>query len=41
MTQWLVECLGPDVPIHFTGLHPDWRILEKPRTPVETFSLAR
>ncbi len=41
MTQWVVEHLGPDVPHHFTAFHPDWKMLDKPRTPPETLSLAR
>src|SRR5438552_10962127 len=27
MTQWIVENLGPDVPIHFTAFHPDWKMM--------------
>ena len=41
MTQWIVEKLGPDVPIHFTAFHPDFRMLDKPRTPPQTLSRAR
>ena len=26
MTQWVVEHLGPDVPMHFTAFHPDWKM---------------
>lgn len=26
LTQWVVEQLGPDVPIHFTAFHPDYRM---------------
>lgn len=36
MTQWIVEHLGPDVPVHFTAFHPDYKMLDKPRTPPET-----
>ena len=36
MTQWIVENLGPDVPVHFTAFHPDWKMQDKPRTPPET-----
>lgn len=28
MTQWVVEKLGPDVPIHFTAFHPDWKMMD-------------
>ena len=24
MTRWVVDNLGPDVPMHFTAFHPDW-----------------
>ncbi|MGZ5935247.1 MAG: AmmeMemoRadiSam system radical SAM enzyme [Rhizomicrobium sp.] len=41
MTQWLVENLGPDVPLHFTAFHPDWRLLDAPPTPPATLSRAR
>ena len=41
MTAWVVENLGPDVPIHFTAFHPDWKMLDKPSTPPETLSRAR
>jgi len=41
MTGWVVENLGPDVPMHFTAFHPDWKMLDKPRTPPETLSRAR
>ena len=36
MTQWVMENLGPDVPLHFTAFHPDYRMLDKARTPHET-----
>ncbi|GAB4278845.1 MAG: hypothetical protein Kow0065_24800 [Methylomicrobium sp.] len=41
MTQWVVENLGPDVPMHFTAFHPDWKMLDTPHTPVESLLLAR
>ncbi len=41
MTRWVVEKLGPDVPMHFTAFHPDWKMLDKPPTPPETLSRAR
>ena len=41
MTQWIVEALGPDVPVHFTAFHPDWKMLATPATPPETLSRAR
>ncbi|TGD74811.1 AmmeMemoRadiSam system radical SAM enzyme [Mangrovimicrobium sediminis] len=41
MTQWVVEHLGPDVPMHFTAFHPDWKMLEHRATPRETLARAR
>ncbi|MGH8120988.1 MAG: AmmeMemoRadiSam system radical SAM enzyme, partial [Gammaproteobacteria bacterium] len=41
MTQWIVEKLGPDVPVHFTAFHPDWKMLDKPETPAATLTRAR
>ena len=41
MTAWVVEHLGPDVPMHFTAFHPDWKMLDKPRTPPSTLTRAR
>ena len=28
MTRWVVEHLGPDVPMHFTAFHPDFKMLD-------------
>lgn len=41
MTRWIVERLGPDVPIHFTAFHPDYKMLDLPPTPAATLSRAR
>lgn len=41
MTQWVVEKLGPDVPMHFTAFHPDWKMMDKPHTPTSTLLQAR
>ena len=41
MTQWIADKLGPDVPLHFTAFHPDWKMLDKPRTPPATLTRAR
>lgn len=41
MTQWIVENLGPDVPLHFSAFHPDYKMLDVPRTPASTLSRAR
>jgi pyruvate formate lyase activating enzyme len=41
LSRWVVERLGPDVPLHFTAFHPDFRMLDKPATPPATLSMAR
>ncbi len=41
LTQWVMENLGPDVPVHFTAFHPDWKMLDKPPTPPRTLTMAR
>ena len=41
LSRWVVEKLGPDVPLHFTAFHPDFRMLDKPPTPHATLAMAR
>jgi pyruvate formate lyase activating enzyme len=41
LADWILEHLGPDVPLHFTAFHPDFKLQEKPRTPAETLHRAR
>jgi pyruvate formate lyase activating enzyme len=41
LSEWVVDRLGPDVPLHFTAFHPDFRMLDKPPTPPETLARAR
>jgi pyruvate formate lyase activating enzyme len=41
MTRWVVEQLGPDVPMHFTAFHPDFRLRDRPPTPRATLERAR
>ena len=41
MTGWVVEKLGPDVPMHFTAFHPDWKMMDLPATPMSTLVRAR
>jgi pyruvate formate lyase activating enzyme len=40
-SRWIFEKLGPDVPLHFTAFHPDFKMMDKPHTPAETLSRAR
>jgi len=41
MTRWIVDELGPDVPVHFTAFHPDYKMLDTPPTPPATLRRAR
>ncbi|MCJ8340346.1 MAG: AmmeMemoRadiSam system radical SAM enzyme [Pseudomonadales bacterium] len=41
MCQWFVETLGPDIPLHFSAFHPDFKMLDKPVTPLQTLLMAR
>ncbi len=41
MCGWIVENLGPDVPVHFTAFHPDFKMMDKPHTPPDTLVRAR
>lgn len=41
LCDWIFENLGPDVPLHFTAFHPDFKLQDKPRTPPETLHRAR
>ena len=41
LSAWVVENLGPDVPLHFSAFHPDFRMLDYPPTPAETLRKAR
>ncbi len=41
MTEWIRKNLGPDVPLHFTAFHPDFRMLDHPPTPPTTLTRAR
>jgi pyruvate formate lyase activating enzyme len=41
LTGWIVDALGPDVPVHFTAFHPDFKLLDRRPTPPATLSRAR
>ena len=41
MSRWIVDELGPDVPIHFTRFHPQYKLKNLPPTPVRTLETAR
>jgi pyruvate formate lyase activating enzyme len=41
LSRWIRERLGPDVPLHFSAFHPDWRMQDVPPTPAATLRTAR
>jgi pyruvate formate lyase activating enzyme len=41
LAEWMGEHMGPDVPLHFTAFHPDFRMLDVPPTPPATLTRAR
>ncbi len=41
MTEWLMKNLGPDVPLHFSAFHPDFKMRDHPPTPPKTLTHAR
>jgi pyruvate formate lyase activating enzyme len=41
LSKWVMQHLGPDVPLHFTAFHPDFKLRDKPATPPETLHRAR
>ena len=41
LSDWVLENLGDETPLHFTAFHPDFKLRDKPRTPPETVHAAR
>ena len=41
LCSWVMQHLGPDVPLHFTAFHPDWKMQDTPPTPPATLRMAR
>jgi pyruvate formate lyase activating enzyme len=41
LAKWVARELGPDVPLHFTAFHPDFKMIDVPPTPPETLTRAR
>ncbi len=39
--RWIAKELGPDVPLHFSAFHPDWKMTDIPPTPAATLTRAR
>jgi pyruvate formate lyase activating enzyme len=38
LTEWVAGQLGPDVPVHFTAFHPDFKMADRPPTPPQTLA---
>jgi pyruvate formate lyase activating enzyme len=45
LSEWVLEHLGCDVPLHFTAFHPDYKLRDKPHTPhatlIRAYDIAR
>jgi pyruvate formate lyase activating enzyme len=40
LCKWVVEKLGPEIPVHFSRFHPMYKLTDRPSTPVETLERA-
>ncbi len=40
-SRWIMRELGPDVPLHFTAFHPDYKMMDIVPTPASTLTRAR
>jgi pyruvate formate lyase activating enzyme len=40
-SAWIMDRLGPDVPLHFSAFHPEWKFTDARPTPPETLRMAR
>ena len=41
MAKWIINEIGPDIPVHFTRFHPRYLLTNLPVTPVSTLERAR
>jgi pyruvate formate lyase activating enzyme len=41
LSEWVARELGPDVPLHFTAFHPDFKMMDIQSTPAQTLTRAR
>ena len=41
LSQWVFRKLGPEVPLHFSAFHPDFKMQDVPATPPATLTRAR
>jgi len=39
--DWILKNLGDSIPLHFTAFHPDFKMMDKERTPERTLTRAR
>jgi len=39
--DWILKNLGDSIPLHFTAFHPDFKMIDKERTPERTLTKAR
>ncbi|MBC7814432.1 MAG: AmmeMemoRadiSam system radical SAM enzyme, partial [Burkholderiales bacterium] len=40
-SKWVADKLSPEVPVHFTAFHPDFKMTDRPATPAATLRRAR
>ena len=41
LARWVINELGPEIPIHFSAFHPDFKMRDRPATPLKTLTRAR
>lgn len=41
LSEWYLREIGPDVPLHFTAFHPDFKMTDLPNTPPASLTRAR
>jgi len=41
LSEWVITNLSPDVPLHFSAFHPDWKMMDTKPTPPATLNKAR
>jgi pyruvate formate lyase activating enzyme len=41
LSAWFADNMGPDVPLHFSGFHPDFKMRDTRHTPLSTLQRAR
>jgi pyruvate formate lyase activating enzyme len=41
LVDWVLDTVGPDVPLHFSRFHPDYQLMNLPPTPIESLEVAR